>query len=237
MAAIDSAQNSGNSSNPSVAIPDSPQAGDVDLFWGQVDASGTVFEGHWPDGAEHLHEIVTGPDGGKVGVAKRLMDGTESGNYVCGEVGGAAEWQLHVVRFRGRSYDDITFSEPTDGSSYSTVSNDSPIAVLADAVTAEAGDDLAYLGAIDPSGSVTDNDWTEPGDFTLQTNLMSTYCSLSVASRDNVSAGDTGDVVGTATFSAGSAGFAAYLVRLGAAGGGGTNGGGLIHHLRTVGVY
>jgi hypothetical protein len=88
--------------------------------------------------------------------------------------------------------------------------------VTANGVTAVVSDDLVWFGGLDITLSATIGQ-TAPTGFTNRATTKDTTDGLDVfviASEDNVSAGATGSISGTITYTTGSSGYAAYLIRI-----------------------
>jgi len=101
-------------------------------------------------------------------------------------------------------------------------SNASPTTLTANGVTALAGDDLFWFGALDVNAASATNTFTQPTGYTSQGSSVDTvdhFNVIAAANKDNVGAGATGTVSGTLTHS-GSAGWDALLVRIPSSGGG-----------------
>jgi hypothetical protein len=179
------------------------------------DSSQTIT---WPSGFTQLYNTgIALPDGEVLGAAWKLAVGGDSLTTTKGAGNGG--WVVQACAWSGRDT-----GNPPVGSTIatSTASNASPTTVTANGVTALAGDDLFWVGGLDVTAATTTSAETPPTGFTSQGATIDTL-DLSVfgkANKDNVSAGATGSAAGILTHS-GSAGWAAFVIRIPAAGGGG----------------
>lgn len=101
-------------------------------------------------------------------------------------------------------------------SALNTSSNASPTTLTANGVTALAGDDLFWFGALDVTVASSTNTFTQPTGYTSQGSAVDSvdhFDVVAAANKDNVSAGATGTVSGTLTHS-GSAGWDAFVIRI-----------------------
>lgn len=135
--------------------------------------------------------------------------------------GGSSGANYHCLAFSGRNTSS-PLSDSNTGSS--NTPSASPLTITANAVTALDGDDLAIFMFLDNLSAATMS-YTQPSAFTEATDVSdNNFTSSATAYKENVSAGSTGSISGTGTYSAGSAGFGAFLLAIAAAGGGGAAG-------------
>lgn len=220
MAYVDSTSATGNSDTPSVAVPTGVASGDIVILACAIDAQAAVFDtGDWPSGFTELGETDITADGHTVAVGWKRLTEADSGSYTFGALGATADWVCQAVALSGRHA-----SNPPVASSFNVQNTpqSSPITVSANGVTAVDGDDLIWISGPDVTSSGAGNGHTAPTDYTEREDAENAWANLSLATRENVSAGATGTVSGTFALSQDTAGWAAILVRVplaGAAGG------------------
>lgn len=160
---------------------------------------------------------LTGPDGATIRAFYKDAAGTEGTTFAWASSAGHV--QVSMSEHSGRATGAPTFSAATKNTS----SNASPISASFTGVTAVAADDLVLLAALDQvnqtsvwSFSVTSSGWTN-----RNTVSPADWGTSFLATKDNVSAGATGNVAVTITRSSGSgnAGYGGFVVRLPAAAG------------------
>jgi hypothetical protein len=222
MAYRNSFSNNGNSATPSVTVS-GVQTDDIALITITYDdASASVDPADLPSGVVELSEADNTTDGQTQWVGYKRCAGGETG-FTFGSVGSASDWICQCVLFSGRH----TTNPPV----VSTVSQSEAITsgtagnVVANGVTALSGDDLAFVGLLDPHVSDPTSSFTAPTSpvtFTERQDATRAFCGATLATADNVSAGATGTVAGTATFNGTDSGYTAWLVRVPAAAAGGT---------------
>lgn len=225
MAYVDSTTNQGaGETNLSVAVPAGVQANDDVILVVAVDFStATIEAGDWPTGFLELDEVQLTGDGQRVAVAWKRLTGADAGTYAIGDIdnvgsGSTAGWVVQAIAFRGRH----TTNPPViSTSATNNAANASPVTITANGVTALDGDDLLWISAPDVRAAGIGNGHTPPSTYTEAEDQESTtdggWANLSLAYKENVSAGATGTVSGTFALTSGSAGWAAWLVRLPAA--------------------
>jgi hypothetical protein len=224
MAHFASAHGTGNSSTPSVAVPASVAADDIALLACTIDTQTADFAvGDWPTGFTELHDVNCTAEGQSTALGWKRLTGADSGSYTFADLGASGDWICEVTILRGRH----TTDPPTSTSNVVNTAASSPITVTATGVTAVEGDDLVWFSAPDvTSGPNVVVGHDPPTNFTERIEAGvggegGLWVKLAVATRDNVSAGATGNISGTLTLSAATAGYVAFLVRVPVAGAGG----------------
>jgi len=208
-------QSSINSANsnaaPTTAVPAGTAANDIEILLGGFDQQTATYSGKWPASFIHLDESAITLDGQKAGISWKRPSGADTGSYAMTATPGsgvAADWALAACGFSGRD----TGNPPVQ--STVAVSNTNSLAPAANGVTAAAGDDLAWLCALDRSLGTSTTVFTPPSGYTLRQSVDLGFTTIAVATIDNVGAGATGSVAGSYTLSAGTSGWAAWLVRI-----------------------
>lgn len=209
----------GGSTSGTVPVPSGAASGDIAIIAISLDYFGSETI-TWPSGFTEVQNYANlgVPDGNIFGIAWKRLTGADSGTYAISWTS-SADWLIECALFSGR---DAT-NPPVSNIATNTSANTSPVSVAATGVTAVAGDDLLWIGAVDQTGNGAAS-CSPPSTFTEQQDAQSTdpggaaggYCNVSMATKDNVSAGATGTITGTYTTSA-TAGWAASLVRIPAA--------------------
>jgi hypothetical protein len=220
-----SASSNGTGTTPSVTVPTGVATDDIIIIACQIDAAAADFQtADWPTGFTELAESdnpAGQPDGQTHAIGWKRATGADSGTYTFGNVGASGDWICEAVAFSGR---DTTNPPIISSTALNTSSNASGVSVTANGVTALANDDLMWVGSLDPTDSVPGSAFTPPSSpivFTERQDVTRAFCGLSVATADAVSAGATGTISGTATFSGTGAGYVAWTVRIPVSGGGG----------------
>lgn len=193
-------------------------ADDILLIVVSIDGTGVSIT--WPSGFAQLYASTLTMDGQQVFLAWKRAVGGDSLALSRSGTAGQSSWVAQCFAWSGR---DTT--NPPVGSTAATnsSSNASPTTLTANGVTAVAGDDLVWIGGLDANAGTLSSTFTSPSGYTSQGVTIDTadqFDVFAVATSDAVSAGATGTVSGTLTHS-GTAGWAAYLIRIPAAGGGG----------------
>jgi hypothetical protein len=210
VAYLDSTTAEGSSTTPSVSVPSGVQADDIVILAVSQGFTSGDFTAAWPSGFSELADLnITSGIGRSVGVAWKRLTGADSGSYTLGSTGTNANWICQAYAFRGPLVPAIT-------SQINESANSSPVTATAPGHTALAGDDLLWLVMAEPSDSGGYNGATAPTDYTEQEDAENSggFVAVAGATRDSVGAGATGDVSGTFALSSGTAGWAAFLVRL-----------------------
>lgn len=99
-----------------------------------------------------------------------------------------------------------------------TSGNSTPISINASGVTALVGDDIAWIATLDMTA--LDNwSFTPPTGYTEAGDDFTDFTAATMAYKDNVSAGATGTIIGTATRNSGTltAGWMASVISIAAA--------------------
>lgn len=218
MAYVDSTTGTGASATPAVAVPSGVQSGDIVILVASIDQVDAVFDtADWPTGFTELAEVNLTEDGQSAAVGWKRLTGADSGSYTFGNVGQTADWVCQAIAFSGRHATD----PPVITSATNNIQNTNPVTVTATGVTAIAGDDLVWISAPDVRPDGIGNGHTAPTNFTEAEDTENAWSNLSIAYRENVSAGATGNISGTFAISSGWSGWAAFLVRIPAAAAGG----------------
>lgn len=217
MAYHDSTTNSGTGTTPSVAVPNgggaSPlQADDIVVLAASTDSVTAVFDtGDWPTGFTELRETTVTNDGQAMAIGWKRLTGADTGSYTFGSLGSSAAWVCQAFAFRGRHTTDPPVASTTASSN---AANTSPVSVTANGVTAVAGDDLLMISAPDVDATGVGNGHTAPTDYTEREDAENGFTNLAGFTRENVSAGATGNITATFALTSGDSGWAAWLVRI-----------------------
>lgn len=205
-----STNNGETAGNASTAtVPSGVVSGDIVVCVVSIDDSGDSFT--WPSGFVELYDVDNSTDGHSHGVAWKRLTAADSGSYTITHANGTgASFVTQCAAFSGRS----SVSDPTASDNVSNASNASPVSVSATGVTAFEGDDILWIGALDTTVSNPGTTFASPLDYTERQDTNYIWNSVSLATRDNVSAGSTGTVTGTATLTNGVAGWHGFLVRM-----------------------
>lgn len=208
----------GVSGSMTPGTPAGAAANDILFIFSSQDGGGaTTYT--WPSGfTELFNSHFTTPDGQAIAVAWKRAVGGDS--LAVSRSSTTGSWVLRCLAFSGRDT-----GNPPVGSTAATntASNASPTTVTANGVTALAGDDLLWIGGLDVTAATSSSTFTQPTGYTSQGVTIDSsdhFDVVGIATKDNVSAGATGSVAGTLTHS-GSAGWAAFLIRIPAAAAGG----------------
>ena len=218
-----SSSNSGVSNTPSTSVPAGLAAGDEVVLVASIDNASALFNPEdLPINFAELNEVALTLDGQTVWLGWKRLSGADSGSYTFGDVGVTAGWSCAAFAFSGRHPTDPPVSSTPNTSN---AANTSPVTITANGATASQGDDLIWISAPDINTSQAGDGHTPPTDFMERQDVEDGFFTvLSGATRDNVSAGATGNISGTLTLTSGASGWAAFLIRLPAApsaGGGG----------------
>lgn len=219
MAYRDSTTATGNSQTPAVAVPAGVAADDIVLLAAAIDITAAAFDpADWPTGFTELAEADVTLDGQSMAVGWKRLTGADAGSYTFGSVtAGAAPWVCQAVALSGRH---VTDPPVVSANATSNAANTSPVTITANGVTALAGDDLVHFSMPDVNTTGAGTGHTAPAGYTKREDDELTFANLSIATLDNAGAGATGTVAATFTMSGGTAGWAAWLVRVPAAAGG-----------------
>lgn len=212
----------GNGTAVSIAKPAGVAANDIVLLFVTTDVSGKTCSTPTGFAAFPANNQAT-PDGHSNFAFWRRFDGGEGANITATIGGSGDDWIAQAAAWSDRNTTDppvVTLTTPN------TSSNASPVSVALAGVTALSGDDIAWWGTLDKTSNAVSWTFASPASYTEASDTNNGWCASSLAYRDNVSAGATGTLTGTATGSGGSSGFAGYVVRIPSTGGGG--GGGLV---------
>jgi hypothetical protein len=214
---VSSSSTSGNASSLEVTAPAGIQEGDILIaIWSQGGAGNATIT--WPSGFTLLASSNSATATNTNRIAVKVATGSEPSSYTIATsvgdlcVAGVAAW-------RGRDTAAVLSAQTT----LAETAQEAPITVNLTGVTASAGDDIAWIAMRVPSagGNLTSPLWTPPTSYTERIDVNATlYISMSLATRDNVSAGATGTLAGTIGASD-DAGYAGFVVALPASGGGG----------------
>jgi hypothetical protein len=216
----------------SVAVPSGIAANDICILTTSLDAvDGSGFFGDvtygFPSGFTPFTEQINDqPDGNTMAAAWKRCDGTESGNFTVTwssqfNNAAAGDMALTAVLFSGRSRRDPPVmgsweNDTNGGSAFSS----SPIALTAPAVTALVGDDLLWIATPDTTNAPIGVSFgSAPTGFTERQSGInqapgSGWVNYQICTQDNVSAGSTGTVAGSFSFSGGNACKQTGMIRL-----------------------
>ena len=216
MAFIASTSSTSLNITPYVVVPTGAQIGDDIIIICSRDAPSENYDTTKPAGFERLDIAVLTPDGQQVFLGHKKLTAADSGVYMFGTQPSESWWVCQAFLFRDMHTTDPI---PIDGITVAKLNTpgSSPLSITASGLTAEAGDDLLWLAATDTTSSTTGT-FSSPSGFTEREDAHAVeWANLSGATKENVSAGTTGDATGTFTASGVSAGYVAYLIRLKAA--------------------
>lgn len=233
MAYVDSTIATGTSNTISVAVPTGVQADDIVIIgFGLDNQSAAVNAGDPPTSFTELAENDNTLDGHTSWIGWKRLTGADSGTYSFGNVDNSGQaWVCVAVAFRGRD----TTNPPVVGTTGSSnAANGNPVSVNAPGVTAVDGDDLLWFGSADVNATGIGNGYTAPSGYIEAEDGELTFSDVSIAYKENVSAGATGTVTGTLALTSGGSGWTSWLVRIPAAAGGG--GATLPHRFLMLGV-
>ncbi len=212
----ESSSNTGSSTTATGNRPTGTTDGDWLLAWVVTDFAGTITG--VPSGWDLVENAdLSGPDG----QTARLYEKVASSEPASWDwtLNGSVYWVVLVGAWSGRN----TAGTLTDVGTLNTSSNATPISVALTGVTAANGDDLAWFAELDKTAQLDVWSFTaSPTNFTERQDTDNNWAMATLHTRDNVSAGATGTLTGTATRSSGSgnAGFSGVVVALPASGGG-----------------
>jgi hypothetical protein len=209
MAFRSSNQQSGNAASLTVTAPSGIVAGDILLaFWSQGGAANATIT--WPSGFTQLDTANSAVHDVTTKVAWKLATGSEPASYQIDTTVGDLCVAI-VAAWSGRAN-----TAPTSADTVQNTTAPQPITVTLTGVTAANGDDIAWFGAR-CSGAGTNGTWTAPSSYTERQDVQATtYISASLATRDAVSAGATGDISGTLV-GGDDAGYAGFVIAIAAA--------------------
>ena len=209
----------GNGTAVSIAKPSGVAAGDIVVLFVTSDVSGKTCSTP-TDFTAYSTNGQASPDGHSNFAFWKRFTGSEGANITC-TLSNGDDWIAHCAAFSGRHASNAPVATLTTPN---TSSNASPVSVALTGVTAVAGDDIVWWASLDKTSSGVSWAFTSPSNYSEASDTNLNWCAASLAYRDNVGAGATGTLTGTATGAGGSAGFAGYVVRIPAeAGGGGTS--------------
>lgn len=212
MAFLSSTITSGSGTNPSATVPASVVADTIIILLASIDASAAVFDtGDYPSGFTELGETDITHDGQTAAICWKRATGADSGSYAFGDVGSTNDWTVIALAFSDRH----TTNPPVASAvNVNNGANSSPLTTSANGVTAIDNDDLAWLAALDKNNGTSVPACAPPASYTERQDGGAAWTYSAAATRDNVSAGATGTVSGTYTYSAATAGYAAWLIRI-----------------------
>jgi MSHA biogenesis protein MshQ len=209
-----------STSNHVANVPAGATTGDWLLAFLNIDVSQTV---NTPAGWTALANAdLTGPDGQTNRCFYRAASGSEPASYTF-TTSGSNSGIAVMAAWSGRD----TGTAPVAQTTVNTSANTTPITMAATGITASSGDDIAAWYGLDITVGADTWSFSPPSSYTEVSDTSNgdwAACSLTV--RDNVSAGATGSLSGTATRTSGSgdAGWAGIVVRMASSGGGGVSG-------------
>jgi hypothetical protein len=199
----------GVSTTPAVAVPTGVAAGEIVILTLSYDAPGVTIT--WPAG---FTQLVQGnnTDQSTAAAWKRLT-GADSGTYNLSVSGSAFDWVCQAFSFTGR---DAVSNPVASAASVDNSSQSTPVSIAANGVTAVAGDDLLWVGALDLSASGAANVFTAPSGYTSRQAQESSggWAALCGATKDAVGAGATGTVTGSCTLTSATAFDCGLLIRI-----------------------
>lgn len=205
-----------------VPVPAGVVAGDVIILYSTTDVTDNAAA--LPAGFTLLPAgvLVTNSDNSGFKAWVKIAGASESAFVVDNSAGGVA-LIAGALAFSGRNGAQFIASLAAAttgvvnlnlGGGASNSSIVSPANVDAKGLTAPLGADLLWLGNADISvfGALTS--FTPPSGYTIAHGLSSGFLAMGAAYKENTSAGATGDVSGTVTFSSGASGASAFLLAI-----------------------
>jgi hypothetical protein len=206
---------SGNGTAVSIAKPAGISSGDIAVLFVTADVASKTCSSPTGFTAFSVNGQAS-PDGQSNFAFWRRFDGGEGANITATIGGSGDDWIAHCLCFSGRHATNPAVAVLTTPN---TSSNSSPVNVTLTGVTAVGGDDIAWWGSLDKTSNTPTWTFTAPSNYTEASDTNNGWCAASVAYRENVGAGATGNITGVATSAGASAGFAGYVVRVPSAAG------------------
>lgn len=200
---------SGQDAAPTGSAPAGTVAGDRLLAYLSVDLS-TATATPATDWTEIGNVQLTLDGHRKILFEKKVATGSDS--YVFGLSVSYHSWNLTIVALSGR---DATAAATVVSTSNNTSQN-TPISISLDGVTAALNDDLLTFTTIDKLGGNDVWAYSQSTNFTERQESNTTWCSTQTQSRDAVAAGATGAIAITATRTSGTAnaGWGGFVVAI-----------------------
>lgn len=212
MAYRNSSQNQDPSASATVPVPSGIAENDIIIAVISVDYLDAL---HNISGFTSLDNSRNTVDGQRTITMWKRATGSESGSFDWGY--GGNNWASQCYLFSGRHLTN----PPVATGNVNTSQNTLPITITATGVTAVAGDDLLLLGAPDCNNTLVSSTYSSwPSGFNERITNFSGWAALGGATKENVSAGSTGDltVQWTCTTAPTWAGWAGVLIRIPSAG-------------------
>lgn len=202
----------GSENQVTLAKPAGTIAGDILVFTVAHDGEDTTTT--WPTGFNDLgNNNQSGPDGQSFHAAWKLCGGSEPSTYTFTWDNFAALTAV-LACFSGRK---ATGTITASSKKQDTTRRTSPISLTANTITAAAGDDIVWIAQLDVDNPPAGAHFTPPTGYTEQVDLDSTiWSALTLAVSENVAAGATGTVTGSATLTQGGAGWGTFLIAIAA---------------------
>lgn len=211
IALVNSTSSSGITNNASTALP-TGSVGDL-IFVSSVETN----SGGTPTGFTLLSTTAT--TGGQLTISLyyKIADGTETSPITSDYGGNTSGWAMVAQRWSG-----VNATTPIDASlvSVNNTASSSPVSVTAASITTTAANDLVmFVGCTGDYSALGSLLYTTPSGFSNAVEpAQASNGSIIVASKTQATAGATGAVTSTATFTSGtSQGFGAALIALKAA--------------------
>lgn len=213
MALRQSTSNNGASGSINTTVPAGVQSGDIVILSATNDYVGYDFASIKPSGFTTLYTSAITTDGQTVWIGWKRLTGADSGSYTFTDAGNPGAWVCQAVALSGRH----ATNNPVATENIQNTGQTNPVTVTATGVTAVAGDDLVWVSGPDVSATGIGNGHTPPTNYSELQDQENGFSNLSIALRENVSAGATGNISGTFAITSGTSGWVAYLVRVPAA--------------------
>lgn len=210
MALVNPSTNNGASGSINCPVPTGVQAGDIVILTATNDYVGYDFASRKPTGFTTLYTSAVTTDGQTVWIGWKRLTGADSGSYTFTDAGNPGAWVCQAVALRGRH----ATNPPVATENIDNTGSGNPVTITATGVTALVADDIVWVSAPDVSATGIGNGHTPPTNYTEQADAENGFSNLSIALRQNVSAGATGSISGTLALTSGTAGWVAYLVRV-----------------------
>lgn len=205
----------GDSTNIAVSTPSGTVAGDILVFGVSLDSAVSVVT--WPTGFTNITgSPITqlSPDGHSFWLATKVATGSEGATLTATVLSAGGGWTAFIARYTGRN---TTSPRNAQSAANNTSANTSPVTVIASSITTTiVGCDILYVAGLDGSDAVFGAAGTAPSGFAERVDLSSTnrWSNIYLADMSQVGSGATGNLSGSFTFTAPTAGWMAFALAL-----------------------
>jgi hypothetical protein len=211
----------GTGTSVAISTPASTASGETLLYAISADGNGATVT--FPTGFAHVTgspETLGSPDGHRLHVGWKVADGTEGGTLTA-TISASLGWSGCILRYTGRHATAPIDVSP--GINKNGTGNASPVAPASATITTVTnGCDLVWIAILDPTSATPGAASTPPSGYTERVDTTGTNgTTITAADINQGTAGATGAVTGSISFSAGTAGWIAFLVPLAPSAGGG----------------